>query len=38
MIDLHGNRDWWSCNSPIGYYMEHLPYEFAHLIWPTLSF
>lgn len=26
MIDLHGNRDWWSCNSPIGYYMEHLPY------------
>jgi hypothetical protein len=26
MIDLHGNRNWWSCNSPIGYYMEHLPY------------
>lgn len=26
MIDLHGNRDWWSCNSPAGYYMEHLPY------------
>jgi len=26
MIDLHGNRDWWSCNSPVGYYMEHLPY------------
>jgi hypothetical protein len=26
MIDLHGNHDWWSCNCPIGYYMEHLPY------------
>jgi hypothetical protein len=26
LIDLHGNRDYWSCNSPIGYYMEHLPY------------
>jgi hypothetical protein len=26
LIDLHGNRVWWSCNSPIGYYMEHLPY------------
>jgi hypothetical protein len=26
MIDLHGNRDWWSCNSPVGYYMEHFPY------------
>ncbi|MCW5978273.1 MAG: hypothetical protein KIT09_09360 [Bryobacteraceae bacterium] len=26
MIDLHGNRDWWSCNSPVGYYMEHMPY------------
>ncbi len=26
MIDLHGNRQWWSCNSPVGYYMEHLPY------------
>jgi glycosyl hydrolase family 123 len=26
LIDLHGNRNWWSCNSPIGYYMEHLPY------------
>lgn len=26
MIDMHGNRDWWSCNCPIGYYMEHLPY------------
>ena len=26
MIDLHGNRQWWSCNSPIGYYLEHLPY------------
>ena len=26
MIDLHGNRSWWSCNSPVGYYMEHLPY------------
>jgi hypothetical protein len=26
MIDMHGNREWWSCNCPIGYYMEHLPY------------
>jgi len=26
LIDLHGNHDWWSCNCPIGYYMEHLPY------------
>jgi len=26
MIDMHGNHDWWSCNCPIGYYMEHLPY------------
>jgi hypothetical protein len=26
LIDLHGNRQWWSCNSPVGYYMEHLPY------------
>ena len=26
LIDLHGNREWWSCNSPVGYYMEHLPY------------
>ena len=26
VIDLHGNREWWSCNSPVGYYMEHLPY------------
>jgi hypothetical protein len=26
MVDLHGNRTWWSCNSPVGYYMEHLPY------------
>jgi hypothetical protein len=25
-IDLHGNRIWWSCNSPVGYYMEHFPY------------
>jgi len=26
MIDMHGNDGWWSCNCPIGYYMEHLPY------------
>lgn len=26
MIDMHGNHDWWSCNCPIGYYMEYLPY------------
>jgi hypothetical protein len=26
MIDMHGNHDWWSCNCPIAYYMEHLPY------------
>ena len=26
MIDMHGNHDWWSCNCPVGYYMEHLPY------------
>lgn len=26
MIDLHGNRQWWSCNSPAAYYLEHLPY------------
>jgi len=26
MIDMHGNHTWWSCNCPIGYYMEHLPY------------
>ena len=26
MIDMHGNNVWWSCNCPIGYYMEHLPY------------
>lgn len=26
MIDMHGNDEWWSCNCPIGYYMEHLPY------------
>jgi len=26
MIDMHGNHEWWSCNCPIGYYMEHLPY------------
>lgn len=26
MIDMHGNHAWWSCNCPIGYYMEHLPY------------
>jgi hypothetical protein len=26
MIDMHGNHVWWSCNCPIGYYMEHLPY------------
>jgi hypothetical protein len=26
MIDMHGNDVWWSCNCPIGYYMEHLPY------------
>ena len=26
LIDLHGNHSYWSCNCPIGYYMEHLPY------------
>ncbi|GGA60110.1 hypothetical protein GCM10011507_09610 [Edaphobacter acidisoli] len=26
MIDMHGNDMWWSCQCPIGYYMEHLPY------------
>lgn len=26
MIDMHANYEWWSCNCPIGYYMEHLPY------------
>lgn len=26
MIDMHANRQVWSCNCPIGYYMEHLPY------------
>ncbi|MHB1838394.1 MAG: glycoside hydrolase domain-containing protein [Acidobacteriaceae bacterium] len=26
MIDLHGFHNGWSCNCPIGYYMEHLPY------------
>ena len=31
LIDLHGNRDYWTCNSPIGYYMEHLPY--VNQIW-----
>lgn len=26
MIDMHANHQVWSCNCPIGYYMEHLPY------------
>lgn len=26
MIDMHANHMVWSCNCPIGYYMEHLPY------------
>lgn len=26
MIDMHANHHVWSCNCPIGYYMEHLPY------------
>lgn len=26
MIDMHANHAVWSCNCPIGYYMEHLPY------------
>ena len=26
MIDMHANHLVWSCECPIGYYMEHLPY------------